>query len=114
MTAARVRTWSPLARAHRLLDQAIDALCDAAGAGGDDELLSVLTVCAGAVRRLGRVSVAAVDNLVMLSRAHHRQIHSTDWIVRIRDGLPEFIPPAWMDAQRRPRRRALPHLSGVA
>jgi hypothetical protein len=24
---------------------------------------------------------------------HHRQIHSTEWTCRIRDGLPEFIPP---------------------
>jgi hypothetical protein len=34
-----------------------------------------------------------IDNLVMVCRAHHRQTHATDWIVRIRDGLPEFIPP---------------------
>ena len=51
-----------------------------------------------------------LDNLVMLCRVHHRQIHSTDWTVRIRDGLPEFIPPPWIDPGQRPRRRALPHL----
>jgi hypothetical protein len=50
-----------------------------------------------------------LDNLVLLCRADHRQIHSTDWIVRIRDGLPEFIPPPWIDPEQRPRRRALPH-----
>ncbi len=50
-----------------------------------------------------------LDNLVMLCRVHHRQIHSTDWTVRIRDGLPEFIPPPWIDPEQRPRRRALPH-----
>ena len=50
-----------------------------------------------------------LDNLVMLCRVHHRQIHSTDWTVRIRDGLPEFIPPLWIDPEQRPRRRALPH-----
>ncbi len=50
-----------------------------------------------------------LDNLVMLCRVHHRQIHSTDWVVRIRDGLPEFIPPPWIDPEQRPRRRALPH-----
>ena len=33
----------------------------------------------------------------MLCSAHHRQIHSTEWLVRIRDGLPEFIPPPWID-----------------
>ncbi len=51
-----------------------------------------------------------IDNLVMLCRAHHRQLHHTDWTVRIRDGLPEFIPPRWIDRQQRPRRQALPHL----
>ena len=35
----------------------------------------------------------------------------TEWICRIRDGLPEFIPPAWIDPERRPRRKALPHLA---
>ena len=47
----------------------------------------------------------------MLCRRHHRQIHSTEWIVRIRDGLPEFIPPKWIDFEQKPRRRALPHLA---
>ena len=51
-----------------------------------------------------------LDNVVMLCAAHHRQVHSTEWIVRIRDGLPEFIPPKWVDFEQRPRRRALPHL----
>jgi 5-methylcytosine-specific restriction protein A len=55
-----------------------------------------------------------LSNLVMLCRVHHRQIHSTDWVVRIRDGLPEFIPPPWIDPEQRPRRRALPHLVGAA
>ena len=49
----------------------------------------------------------SLENLVMVCRAHHRQHHATDWIIRIRDGLPEFIPPVWIDAQRRPRRRPL-------
>ena len=52
-----------------------------------------------------------LSNLAMLCRVHHRQIHSTEWICRIRDGLPEFIPPAWIDPQRTPRRKALPHLA---
>ena len=47
----------------------------------------------------------SLSNLVMLCAAHHRQIHSTNWIVRIRDGLPEFIPPMWIDPEQRPRRR---------
>lgn len=51
-----------------------------------------------------------LSNLVMLCRVHHRQLHSTEWVVRIRDGLPEFVPPEWIDRTRTPRRKALPHL----
>ena len=45
-----------------------------------------------------------LDNLVMLCRVHHRLIHHSGWIVRIRDGIPEFIPPRWIDPQQKPRR----------
>ena len=55
-----------------------------------------------------------LDNGVLVCRVHHRQIHSTDWTVRIRDGLPEFIPPPWIDPEQHPGRRALPHLAGAA
>ena len=54
-----------------------------------------------------------LSNLVLLCKVHHRQIHSSGWSVRIRDGLPEFIPPKWIDYEQRPRRRALPHLVGM-
>jgi 5-methylcytosine-specific restriction protein A len=47
----------------------------------------------------------ALGNLVMLCKAHHRQIHTTDWAVRLRGGLPEFIPPPWIDAEQKPRTR---------
>jgi 5-methylcytosine-specific restriction protein A len=52
-------------------------------------------------------------NLVMLCKVHHREIHFTEWIVRIRDGLPEFIPPKFIDPLQEPRRKALPHLIGM-
>jgi Domain of unknown function (DUF222)/HNH endonuclease len=51
-----------------------------------------------------------LSNLVMVCRAHHRQMHFSEWVVRIRDGLPEFIPPRWLDESQTPRRKALPHL----
>jgi 5-methylcytosine-specific restriction protein A len=51
-----------------------------------------------------------LSNCVMLCKVHHRQIHSTDWVVRIPDGLPEFVPPKWVDLSQEPRRKALPHL----
>jgi 5-methylcytosine-specific restriction protein A len=46
-----------------------------------------------------------IDNLVMLCRVHHRLLHHPGWIVRIRDGQPEFIPPKWVDPAQTPRRR---------
>jgi hypothetical protein len=47
----------------------------------------------------------SVDNCVLLCRVHHREIHSTEWIVRTAsDGIPEFVPPAWIDPEQRPRR----------
>ena len=51
-----------------------------------------------------------LSNLVMSCRQHHRQIHFTEWVVRIRDGLPEFVPPKWIDPAQEPRRGALPQL----
>ncbi len=55
-----------------------------------------------------------LSNCVMLCRYHHRLMHRPGWQVRIRDGLPEFVPPKWIDLERRPRRKPLPHLAAVA
>jgi Domain of unknown function (DUF222)/HNH endonuclease len=45
------------------------------------------------------------DNGVALCGYHHRLIHRNDWIVRMGvDRRPEFIPPAYLDRERRPRR----------
>jgi Domain of unknown function (DUF222)/HNH endonuclease len=55
-----------------------------------------------------------LSNLVMLCKAHHREIHFTEWIVRIRNGLPEFIPPKWIDPHQIPRRKASPHLVALS
>jgi hypothetical protein len=46
-----------------------------------------------------------LDNCVMLCRVHHRLLHHPGWTVRIRDGLPEFIPPKWICPQQVPRRK---------
>jgi hypothetical protein len=47
----------------------------------------------------------ALHNAVLLCRYHHREIHRHDWQVRMAaDSLPEFVPPAWLDREQRPRR----------
>ncbi|GAB3724185.1 HNH endonuclease signature motif containing protein [Amycolatopsis oliviviridis] len=47
-------------------------------------------------------------NLVLLCSYHHRLIHHGDWTVRIAgDGLPEFVPPQYLDPLRHPRRNVL-------
>ncbi|GIH02058.1 HNH endonuclease [Rhizocola hellebori] len=46
-----------------------------------------------------------LDNAVLLCGHHHRLIHHSEWEVRIGpDGLPEFLPPSYMDPLRRPLR----------
>jgi hypothetical protein len=51
-------------------------------------------------------------NGVLLCGFHHMVVHSGEWIVYIAaDGLPEFIPPRWIDPEQRPirnNRRAPP------
>jgi 5-methylcytosine-specific restriction protein A len=49
-----------------------------------------------------------LNNLVLLCRTHHRMIHHAGWTVRIHDGLPEFIPPRWIDIHQTPRRKPHP------
>ncbi|MET0418959.1 MAG: DUF222 domain-containing protein [Actinoplanes sp.] len=48
-----------------------------------------------------------LDNLVLLCGHHHRVIHEpkSGWRARMAtDGLPEFLPPPWIDRAGRPRR----------
>ncbi|SDE18205.1 HNH endonuclease signature motif containing protein [Auraticoccus monumenti] len=45
-----------------------------------------------------------LDNLTLLCRYHHRHHLERGWRVSINaDGLPEWIPPVWIDPQQRPR-----------
>nr|WP_255426774.1 HNH endonuclease signature motif containing protein [Pseudonocardia sp. C8] len=50
----------------------------------------------------------ALSNTVMVCKLHHRLLHHPGWIVRIRDGLPEFVPPRWIDPLQQPRRQPRP------
>jgi len=53
-----------------------------------------------------------LDNMVLLCRRHHRIIHHSEWEVRMTAvGLPEFIPPRWIDPDQVPRRNLIHTLS---
>ena len=44
-----------------------------------------------------------LDNLTLLCRYHHRHFEQGGWTCRLNDdGLPVWIPPQWIDRQRRP------------
>jgi hypothetical protein len=46
-----------------------------------------------------------LTNAVLVCSAHHDTAHRTGWQVRIAaDGFPEWVPPAHIDPQQRPRR----------
>jgi 5-methylcytosine-specific restriction protein A len=47
----------------------------------------------------------SIHNCTMLCRACHRLVHHGGWDVLLRNGLPEFLPPRWIDHGRRPRSR---------
>ncbi|MDX3195024.1 DUF222 domain-containing protein [Streptomyces sp. MN03-5084-2B] len=49
-----------------------------------------------------------LSNLVLMCAHHHRLLHRSGWEVRIAtDGLPEFLPPVFIDRRRKPRRNNL-------
>ncbi|MFI5592105.1 DUF222 domain-containing protein [Amycolatopsis sp. NPDC051758] len=49
-----------------------------------------------------------LGNLVLMCGHHHRLLHRSGWEVRIApDGLPEFLPPVFLDKRRKPRRNNL-------
>ena len=55
----------------------------------------------------------ALANLVLLCGHHHRTIHHHGWQARIDQGLPEFIPPPWIDPGQTPRRNRLHDLPAM-
>jgi hypothetical protein len=49
-----------------------------------------------------------LDNLVLVCDHHHRLLHHSDWTVQLGpDRHPEFVPPAYLDPDQKPRRNRL-------
>jgi 5-methylcytosine-specific restriction protein A len=44
-----------------------------------------------------------LDNLIFLCLQHHIMVHQSGWTIQMRNGLPEFIPPKWLDSTQTPR-----------
>lgn len=54
----------------------------------------------------------SLHNGVLLCPYHHTQIHHGHWQIRkADDGIPELIPPTWIDPDQRPRRNHLHHFT---
>lgn len=52
------------------------------------------------------------DNGCLLCAFHHTVVHQGQWRIRMAtDGVPEFIPPRWIDPQQRARRNTVHHLA---
>jgi len=52
-----------------------------------------------------------LDNLTLLCGFHHREHQKRGWAVRMRDGLPVWIPPRWIDRTQTPRRNTTHHVA---
>jgi hypothetical protein len=48
----------------------------------------------------------SIDNLVLLCGRHHGIAHHEHWQIIMRDGLPWFIPPPWVDPDQTPRQHS--------
>lgn len=50
-----------------------------------------------------------LDNMCLVCRFHHREFQARGWAVRMSGGVPEWIPPPWLDRDRRPQRNRAHH-----
>jgi hypothetical protein len=49
-----------------------------------------------------------LDNLCLLCDYHHDRIDTGGWRITMRDGLPWYTPPTWIDPDQNPRRNVRP------
>jgi hypothetical protein len=59
------------------------------------------------VREWSRGGPTDITNLALLCSMHHTAVHADHWGLKMLDGVPWAIPPAWFDTQRRPIRRRI-------
>jgi hypothetical protein len=45
-----------------------------------------------------------LDNLCLLCDYHHDRFEQQGWRITMQSGVPWFVPPAWLDAEQKPRR----------
>jgi hypothetical protein len=48
----------------------------------------------------------AVCNLCLLCSHHHDVVHHDGWDITMINAMPWFIPPAWIDPERKPRQHS--------
>ena len=53
------------------------------------------------------------DNLILLCGQHHRMLDQGHWQVRMNHGVPEWLPPPWLDPDQRPIRNTAHHLPEI-
>jgi hypothetical protein len=54
-----------------------------------------------------------IDNLCLLCAHHHREVNRTDWRLTMNHGIPQWIPPPWLDHDQRPVRNTAHHLPDI-
>ena len=55
-----------------------------------------------------------LDNLCLLCDYHHDRFDRQGWQITMQDGVPWFVPPAWLDAEQKPLRNVRPSIPEVA
>lgn len=55
----------------------------------------------------------SLDNLCLLCAYHHRSFGPAGWKVIMRDGVPFWVPPPWLDPARTPIRNTARHLPRI-